>query len=65
LIAECREESYGRDWHLYKEGDRASEVFIVMRGGGSEYSDGHKIREKRMLGDMSPSYTIVAQTNRC
>jgi signal-transduction protein with cAMP-binding, CBS, and nucleotidyltransferase domain len=64
LIADCREESYGKDWHLYKEGERVNEAFIIMRGGGSEFSDTYKIREKRMLGDVTPIYILAAPSNR-
>ena len=64
LISECREESFGRDQIMFKEGERVNEAFIIMRGGGSEFSDRYKIREKRMLGDVTPIYMLVAPSIR-
>lgn len=41
-----------------------NEALIIMRGGGSEYSDRYKLREKRMLGDVAPVYMLVAPSIR-
>lgn len=66
LITECREESFGRDQIIFKEGDRVNEALIITRGGGSEFTDklNNKLKEKRMLGDVAPIYMLVAPSIR-
>ena len=37
---------------------------MILRGGGTEFSDKAKIREKRMLGDITPVYMLITPSIR-
>ncbi|CAD8062241.1 unnamed protein product [Paramecium primaurelia] len=64
LLEGSREDSFGRDQLIFKEGDRANEICIITRGAGNEFSDRSKIREKRTLNEATPIYMLVAPSIR-
>ena len=64
LLEGSREDSFGRDQLIFKEGDRASEICIITRGAGNEFSDRSKIRERRALNEVTPIYMLVAPSIR-
>ena len=49
---------------IFKEGDRASEICIITRGAGNEFSDRAKVRERRTLNEATPIYMLVAPSIR-
>lgn len=66
LIRECREEAFGKDATIFKEGERATEALFLTRGAGTEHSTrgAHKIAEKRVRGELAPLYVLVTATAR-
>lgn len=39
-------------------------MLIITRGAGNEFSDRSKIREKRSLNELAPTYMLVAPSIR-
>lgn len=64
MLESAREDSFGRDQLIFKEGDRANELCIITRGAGNEFSDRSKIRERRALNEITPVYMLVAPSIR-
>ncbi len=66
LIRECREESFGKYSTIFREGERANEAMILIRGAGTEYTNrGYsRVAEKRVRGDLVPMYVLVAPSTR-